>query len=114
MPSPEVLREPHRVVYREDYFARALHEVAHWCLAGAERRKLEGYGYWYRPDGRDPREQTEFERAERFLAALRRARDPLAFEWTLPLRARGGRGAQREQRAQREQGAHTPPRLRRP
>ena len=41
VPSPEVLREPHRVVYREDYFASALHEVAHWCLAGAERRKLE-------------------------------------------------------------------------
>jgi hypothetical protein len=67
-----VLREPHRVVYREDYFASALHEVAHWCLAGADRRKLEDYGYWYRPDGRDPREQEEFERAE--------AR-PQALEW---------------------------------
>ena len=41
VPSPEALREPHRVVYREDCFARALHEVAHWCLAGAEHRKLE-------------------------------------------------------------------------
>ena len=74
VPSPEVLRKPHRVVYREDYFASALHEVVHWWIAGAERRKLEDYGDWYRPDGRDPREQAEFERAERFLAALRRAR----------------------------------------
>lgn len=72
VPSSDVLREPHRVVYREDYFASALHEVAHWCLAGADRRKLEDYGYWYRPDGRDPREQEEFERAE--------AR-PQALEW---------------------------------
>ena len=72
VPSSDVLREPHRVVYREDCFASALHEVAHWCLAGADRRKLEDYGYWYRPDGRDPREQEEFERAEA---------KPQALEW---------------------------------
>jgi len=72
LPSCDPAREPHRVVYREDYFASALHEVAHWCLAGAERRKLEDYGYWYRPDGRNAAEQAEFERAE--------AR-PQAVEW---------------------------------
>ena len=72
LPSPDPTRAPHRILYREDYFASALHEVAHWCLAGADRRKLEDYGYWYRPDGRDSLEQTEFERAE--------AR-PQALEW---------------------------------
>jgi len=72
VPSSDPRRAPHRVIYREDYFASALHEVAHWCLAGAERRTLEDYGYWYRPDGRSPDEQAEFERAE--------AR-PQALEW---------------------------------
>lgn len=72
LPSSDLAREPHRIVYREDYFASALHEVAHWCLAGADRRKLEDYGYWYRPDGRSAEEQAEFERAE--------AR-PQAIEW---------------------------------
>jgi len=65
---------PHRIVYREDYPASALHEVAHWCLAGADRRRLEDYGYWYAPDGRSAEEQAAFERAE--------AR-PQALEWVL-------------------------------
>lgn len=72
LPSADPARSPHRIVYREDYFASALHEVAHWCLAGPERRAREDYGYWYRPDGRSPEEQLEFERAE--------AR-PQALEW---------------------------------
>jgi elongation factor P hydroxylase len=72
LPSPDPARAPHRILYREDYFASALHEVAHWCLAGARRRQLEDYGYWYRPDGRTADEQIEFERAE--------AR-PQALEW---------------------------------
>ncbi|MFO0688918.1 MAG: elongation factor P hydroxylase [Myxococcota bacterium] len=72
LPSPDPARLPHRILYREDYFASALHEVAHWCLAGPERRQQEDYGYWYRPDGRSAEEQVEFERAE--------AR-PQALEW---------------------------------
>ena len=68
--SPDV--EPHRIIYREDFFASALHEVAHWCLAGPDRRRIEDYGYWYAPDGRTPVQQAEFERAE--------AR-PQALEW---------------------------------
>ncbi len=63
---------PHRVIYREDYFASALHEVAHWCLAGRTRRAKPDYGYWYAPDGRDAQQQAAFERAE--------AR-PQALEW---------------------------------
>ncbi len=55
---------PHRVIFREDYFASALHEVAHWCIAGPRRRQLLDYGYWYLPDGRDTRQQRHFEQAE--------------------------------------------------
>lgn len=72
LPSAEPERTPHRVVYREDYFASALHEVAHWCIAGPSRRLHEDYGYWYRPDGRDAQAQRAFERVE--------AR-PQALEW---------------------------------
>jgi len=64
LPSADPYVAPHRVIYREDFFASALHEVAHWCLAGAERRTLEDYGYWYSPDGRSPEEQARFERVE--------------------------------------------------
>ena len=42
-----------RIVFRLDYAASALHEIAHWCIAGAARRRLIDYGYWYSPDGRD-------------------------------------------------------------
>ncbi len=64
IPSASPETAPHQVIYREDYFASALHEVAHWCLAGAERRLLDDYGYWYAPDGRDAEQQVEFERVE--------------------------------------------------
>ncbi len=43
---------------------RVAHEVAYWCLAGAKRRLLEDYGYWYSPDGRNAEEQAAFELAE--------------------------------------------------
>lgn len=64
LPSANPDEAPHRIVYREDYFASALHEVAHWCMAGASRRLEEDYGYWYAPDGRSASEQAEFERVE--------------------------------------------------
>ncbi|GLS26329.1 elongation factor P hydroxylase [Marinibactrum halimedae] len=64
--------EFHRIVFTRDYFASALHEVAHWCVAGAERRKLPDYGYWYAPDGRSALQQAEFERVEV---------KPQAMEW---------------------------------
>ena len=44
---------PHRICYTRDYFRSALHEIAHWCVAGPRRRRLDDYGYWYAPDGRD-------------------------------------------------------------
>ena len=64
----------HRIVFRLDYAPSALHEIAHWCIAGAARRQLLDYGYWYSPDGRDAPTQREFERLE--------AR-PQALEWLL-------------------------------
>lgn len=60
------------ICYREDYASSALHEVAHWCVAGPERRKLDDYGYWYIPDGRSQVQQVAFESAE-----VR----PQALEW---------------------------------
>lgn len=55
---------PARIRYRSDYFASALHEVAHWCIAGARRRGLVDYGYWYAPEGRDATGQRAFEAVE--------------------------------------------------
>lgn len=48
------------IVFRADYSASALHEVAHWCVAGARRRCFSDYGYWYSPDGRDAAHQAAF------------------------------------------------------
>ncbi|WP_347330930.1 elongation factor P hydroxylase [Marinimicrobium locisalis] len=62
----------HCIWFTRDYFASALHEVAHWCVAGHERRQREDYGYWYAPDGRTEAEQALFERVE-----VR----PQALEW---------------------------------
>ncbi len=64
----------HRVIFTHDYFASALHEISHWCIAGTERRLLEDFGYWYRPDGRTAEQQAEFESVEV---------KPQALEWML-------------------------------
>lgn len=68
----------HRVIFAHGFFASALHEIAHWCIAGRDRRKRVDYGYWYRPDGRTALEQAAFERLE--------AR-PQALEWAFHLAA---------------------------
>lgn len=54
----------HTLYYREDYFASALHEISHWCIAGQRRRLLVDFGYWYIPDGRDANQQAAFEQVE--------------------------------------------------
>lgn len=54
----------HRVIFARGYYASALHEISHWCIAGERRRQLEDYGYWYLPDGRDAEQQRRFEAAE--------------------------------------------------
>ena len=51
---------PHGIYFRADYVRSALHEVAHWCVAGRRRRQLPDYGYWYSPDGRDANQQQAF------------------------------------------------------
>ncbi len=55
---------PSEIRFREDFVRSALHEVAHWCVAGAERRKQDDFGYWYCPDGRDQAQQQAFEQVE--------------------------------------------------
>ena len=62
----------HRIIFAHSFFASALHEVSHWCVAGKERRLLEDFGYWYEPDGRSAERQAEFEKVEV---------KPQAFEW---------------------------------
>lgn len=49
-----------RIVFTADYPASALHEAAHWCLAGAARRCLRDYGYSYLPGPRDPASRAAF------------------------------------------------------
>lgn len=63
-----------QIVFAHGYYASALHEIAHWCLAGPARRLLEDFGYWYLPDGRDEQQQLEFEKVEI---------KPQAIEWAL-------------------------------
>ena len=61
-----------RIIYTRDYVSSALHEIAHWCIAGESRRKLVDYGYWYEGDGRSLAAQKKFEAAEI---------KPQALEW---------------------------------
>ncbi|MDP5254753.1 MULTISPECIES: elongation factor P hydroxylase [unclassified Vibrio] len=68
----------HRIMFAHGYFASALHEIAHWCVAGPKRRLLEDFGYWYQPDGRDENAQARFEQVE-----IR----PQAYEWILSVSA---------------------------
>lgn len=63
-----------RVIFAHGFFSSALHEIAHWCIAGPQRRRRVDYGYWYAPDGRSVEQQREFERVE-----VR----PQALEWIL-------------------------------
>lgn len=66
--------EFNRVIFAHGFFASALHEIAHWCIAGQARRKLVDYGYWYEPDGRTAEKQLEFAQVEA---------KPQAMEWIL-------------------------------
>ncbi|MDW6001499.1 elongation factor P hydroxylase [Vibrio mangrovi] len=68
----------HRIIFAHGFYASALHEIAHWCVAGPERRLLEDFGYWYEPDGRTREVQAAFE-----LVEVR----PQAYEWILSVSA---------------------------
>jgi len=68
----------HRIVFTRDYFSSALHEISHWCVAGAERRQQVDFGYWYEPDGRSLQQQKAFEVVEV---------KPQALEWIFSVAA---------------------------
>lgn len=68
----------HQVIFARGFFASALHEIAHWCIAGEQRRQLEDFGYWYIPDGRNERQQQKFEQVEVC---------PQALEWAFNVAA---------------------------
>lgn len=54
----------HAIIFTKDYFMSALHECAHWFIAGESRRLLVDYGYWYEPDGRNMLQQAAFQQVE--------------------------------------------------
>ncbi|SMF05469.1 elongation factor P hydroxylase [Pseudobacteriovorax antillogorgiicola] len=65
-------QEHHQIVFAHGFWNSAFHEIAHWCVAGPERRLQEDYGYWYQPDGRSPEQQMAFQNVEI---------KPQALEW---------------------------------
>jgi elongation factor P hydroxylase len=64
----------HAIYFAHGFYSSALHECAHWFIAGEERRKLVDYGYWYAPDGRSEEQQRLFQQVEV---------KPQAIEWIL-------------------------------
>lgn len=68
----------HQLGFAHGFFASALHEIAHWCIAGPKRRQIVDFGYWYHPDGRTAQQQRAFEQAEV---------KPQALEWIFSLAA---------------------------
>ena len=67
-----------RIAFAHGFFSSVLHEVAHWCIAGEERRKLVDFGYWYAPDGRNAEQQRAFYGVEV---------KPQALEWMFSVAA---------------------------
>jgi elongation factor P hydroxylase len=61
---------PARILYRSDFAASALHEAAHWCIAGPLRRRHVDYGYGYVPPPRPAAARRAFFDAERDVQAL--------------------------------------------
>ncbi|CDZ76511.1 Elongation factor P hydroxylase [Legionella massiliensis] len=76
---PADVKRPHHIIYfAHGFFSSALHECAHWLIAGKERRKLVDFGYWYEPDGRNAAQQKLFQGVEV---------KPQALEWVLSIAA---------------------------
>ncbi len=61
---PAAAKSPAQLIYREDFAASALHEAAHWCVAGARRRRQVDFGYGYQAPPRDGAAQAQFYRLE--------------------------------------------------
>ena len=68
----------HRIIFAHGFFSSALHECAHWLIAGEARRLQVDYGYWYIPDGRTAAQQKLFQQVEI---------KPQALEWILSIAA---------------------------
>ncbi|MBT5872779.1 MAG: diaminobutyrate-2-oxoglutarate aminotransferase [Candidatus Latescibacteria bacterium] len=60
------------IQFTRDYIRSAMHELAHWCLAGKKRRLQDDFGYWYLEDGRTQIQQEAFFKVEV---------KPQAIEW---------------------------------
>lgn len=71
-------RAHNELYFAHGFFASALHESAHWLIAGEKRRKLVDFGYWYAPDGRSAEQQQLFQSVEV---------KPQAIEWILSVAA---------------------------
>lgn len=67
-------RPYHEIYFAHGFYSSALHECAHWLIAGPERRKQIDFGYWYEPEGRTAEQQTLFQSYEV---------KPQALEWVL-------------------------------
>lgn len=67
-----------RIIFTKDYYSSALHEIAHWCIAGKSRRQLRDYGYWYNPQRNAVEDQQLFEQMEA---------KPQALEWIFSVAA---------------------------
>ncbi len=67
-------RPYHTLLFARGFFSSALHECAHWLVAGEKRRLQVDFGYWYVPDGRTTEQQALFQSAEV---------KPQAMEWIL-------------------------------
>lgn len=67
-------RSYHAIYFAHGFYASALHECAHWLVAGPERRQFIDFGYWYIPDGRTAEQQAAFQSLEI---------KPQAIEWIL-------------------------------
>jgi elongation factor P hydroxylase len=67
-------RALNEIHFAHGFFSSALHECAHWFIAGEARRQQIDFGYWYAPDGRTAEQQMLFQSVEV---------KPQALEWIL-------------------------------
>jgi hypothetical protein len=63
LPADET-RPYHAIYFAHGFFSSALHECAHWLIAGSARRQQIDFGYWYEPDGRTAEQQILFQQLE--------------------------------------------------
>jgi hypothetical protein len=64
---------PNLINFANGYCNSALHEIAHWVIAGDQRRSQHDYGYWYAADGRDSEQQKLFQQLEILPQAIEKA-----------------------------------------